>query len=1145
MKKILLFCLLSIIAIQGSFAQVAGDTIVVSTFNYTQTYGSGNRDTMINFPNLPGVNYEKIYMTYNMRCKGGVVGNQVPPSGTAGCGEWDYSCNTYITDSTKVDSTLAQQASHIIPGFSGTSYSYTSVPTYTYYQYNQQSVVNTSTVSETSATVGTATNVSSSPFNTHYKASKSQYLWTASELTNAGLVAGNISSIRLNINNSGASASFLRVRMKHTTSTVLNAGTPDLTGFTDVYFLNTTLTAGINQLNFYNNFNWNGTDNILVEFSFSNPGGGTDNMVASELTTSISGLITTANDYSVEFTGASQMNLGNGNFSNFTDQISISFWAYGNPANLPTNTSAVYATDAASNRQVNVHFPWTNSNIYWDCGSGGTYDRINKLATTSEFEGQWNHWTFTKNSTTGIMNIYLNGTSWFSGSGKTIPIQITNMMLGAGPNMTNPYFGKIDDYSLWNVELSQATIQAWMYKTLNISHPNYSNLVSYYKFNEGTGNTSLDASSASATATSTGLTNWRIPKGFDLFKNFTETLNRPIATFVQGVYTQTITPIVVMDSVLNNMNTVYAFSSNGSVISPIDTNYYFQAGYTYVYDGSTGSLIDSVNNASQGVISITQLNYYTFSPSRFQIMSFVTPYGNGLDLGPNGKTWTFDVTDYGPILKGWKRMTMDAGGQWQEDMDIKFIFIVGTPPKNVKDINNIWKVESTSYTNIVNDAKYEPRSILMDPTATSFKVKTAITGHGQEGEFIPRTHFINVNGGSPEFSWDVWKECADNPIYPQGGTWIYDRAGWCPGAPTDMKESEITPYVTPGSVATLDYGLTAASGTSNYWVSNQLVSYGAPNFTLDAAVVDVKNPSKKVEYARTNSICNRPIVVIKNTGSTTLTSLTIDYWVNSNATKDSYTWNGSLGFLETAEVELPATGNLWKSLNGALDNVFHVEIKSPNGGADSYSFNNKFNSEFDITNVVPSNFIVRVTTNLAGSETQYQITDENGNQVLSRNNLSASTTYRDTMQLPFGCYQFKITDAGDDGVDFWNNNDGVGLIRFTKANGASLKTFDGDFGKYFIYNFTIDYPLSYDELESSNDIKVYPNPASKQFVLEGKYIDMNSIHVYNQLGQDVHLPIKREANKYQFDSSHLQMGMYYVLFSDENGRSFSKKVVIE
>jgi hypothetical protein len=565
----------------------------------------------------------------------------------------------------------------------------------------------------------------------------------------------------------------------------------------------------------------------------------------------------------------------------------------------------------------------------------------------------------------------------------------------------------------------------------------------------------------------------------------------------------------------------------------------------YVYDGDNNTLLDSVVIASTGSITITQLNCFLRSPSAFQLVSFVTPYGINLDLGMSGKTWTFDVTDYAPILKGGKRMFINGGGERQEDMDIKFVFIVGTPPRDVKDINNLWRVESPSYTSIMNDDKYEPRNILLNPNATAYKIKTAITGHGQEGEFIPRTHFINVNGGAPEFSWDVWKKCGENPVYPQGGTWIYDRAGWCPGMATDVKEMDITSFGTPGSVVNIDYGLNTASGSSNYWVSNQLVNYGNPNFALDASIIDVKNPSNKVEYARTNSICSNPIVVIKNTGSTALTSLTIEYWVNNNTIKEVFTWTGNLAFLETAEVKLPFSQNLWSAVNGPTNNVFNVEIKNPNNGTDGYSHNNKFRSLFNITNVVPSNFIIWFKTNLFGAETSYEITDENGNQVLSRTGLANNTQYRDTLQLGFGCYQFKITDTDEDGIDFWANNDGIGFARFRQASGGPLLSFEGDFGTSFIYNFTVDYPLSYSELFDSKEVSVYPNPANNQFNIEGKNLDQASVFVYNQIGQQLSLKHTKQDNKLQFDCSNVVSGVYFVKVVFTDGQSVVRKINIE
>ena len=102
-----------------------------------------------------------------------------------------------------------------------------------------------------------------------------------------------------------------------------------------------------------------------------------------------------------------------------------------------------------------------------------------------------------------------------------------------------------------------------------------------------------------------------------------------------------------------------------------------------------------------------------------------------------------------------------------------------------------------------------------NPFASEFEVRSVITGHGQEGEFIPRNHFINAAGGPNESFWEVWKECAENPIIAQGGTWVYDRAGWCPGMESDLKRTDITSLVTPGDPIEIDYGLNTASGSSN------------------------------------------------------------------------------------------------------------------------------------------------------------------------------------------------------------------------------------------------------------------------------------------------------------------------------------------
>ncbi|MFM2224397.1 MAG: hypothetical protein RJA07_599 [Bacteroidota bacterium] len=1146
MKKYFYTFVLLFIFGSVALAQSPGDTIMVNTFNYSQTYGNGIRDTMIHFPNLTGITFEKIYMLYNMRCKNGLISNQTQRS--QGCGEWDYSCNTYITDSSRTDSVKATFPTHVIKGFTGNSYAYTFQPTYTYYQYTQKNVVHNAIINEFDTTIGLGNQNLAAPFQASKGMAKSQFLWTAAELSAAGIMAGNISSIKLNISNVGSAVNFLRIKIKPTSKATLSATTPDLTGFTEVYFNNTILLNGLNEFNFYNNFNWNGTDNIIIEFSFENNNLGTNNIVLADTLHNNLGIVSEGNDYALEFTGNNFAQLGNSNFANITNQLTISFWCYGNPQALPgAGTSIIYATDSLNNRQINVHLPWSNSNVYWDCGSAGTYDRINQVANPSDFKGKWNNWTFIKNTTSGSMKIYLNGGLWFSGTGKTIPIKINNFEIGNQHGLLNPYFGKVDEFSIWNTELSASTIQNWMNKNITSSHPNFNNLIAHYSFNEGVGNISADSSQALATAALNGNPIWRKEKANDIFKGFFETNLRPTVTFVQGTYNQTITNAIIIDSIINNPNTVYSYKIANHAVVPFDTTISYTAGYVYKYDGETGAVIDSILIPTTNIINIGILNYYKLSPSRFQIMSFVTPYGIGLDLGSNGKTWTFDVTDLAPILKNTKRMTIDAGGQWQEDLNIKFMFIVGTPPHDIKDISNIWKVDNSNYTGILNDNYFEPRSVLFNANASSFKIRTAITGHGQDGEFVPRTHYLNINGGAKEFEWSVWKPCASNPIYPQGGTWVYDRAGWCPGAPTNLTENEITSFVTPGAASTIDYGIDTVSGQSNYWVSSQLVSYGAPNFSLDAAIVDIKAPTQKVEYSRTNTICTDPTIIIKNTGSTALTSVVVEYWVNNNVTKDSYTWHGNLKFLETAEVVLPTSGNLWSGITGLTNNTFNVSIKNPNGGNDAYSFNNKAISKFDVPPVMPSEITIFFKTNSAASENSYKLLDAAGTVVFSRNNMTNNTNYNDDVVLTSGCYSFVIDDTGEDGFDFWANSAGTGQCRFKDIDGNTIKVFNGDFGKSLIYNFTIDYPLTYQQINKLKDetVSIFPNPAQNNFVIEWNNNFIKSIEIYNSIGMKVPMPLVYNSKSANANCSGFAKGIYIVEIKNEKGNVKYQKVVVE
>ena len=1153
MKKLFLIIVLFNLSLNSN-AQVPGDTIIVKAYKY----GSTTKDTLITFPSST-LTFEKVILKYNMRCKNALISTQAAPN--QGCGEWDYSCNTYIIDSSKVENALFTTPSHIISAFTGTTFNYVSAPVYDYYNFTQNNVVLNSIISENQYTVGVGATAAPNFLKSNEKSGRSQILYTAAELTAAGFVAGNIDGILLNVANAGGTVNFFKVGIQHSAATALNSSTVAVTGFTNVFNSNYTFIGGSNRIQFHTPFVWNGTSNVLIDLSFTNTQPSTPIIFNGITTTSVMALYAN-NNYALDLSSYGHVPLNASMLNTVNTEITVSFWVYGNSAQMPTNTSLLEGYSAnTSMRNLNLHLPWSDNNMYFDCGySNGGYDRINKVATAAEQGGQWNHWAFTKNTVTGSMKIYLNGLLWSSGTGKTKPISILTLILGKGATLGNDlnYKGKINELTIWNKELALGDIQTWMNKPIDATHPFYTNLVAYYKTNEGTG---LNITDSKNSLTSTGVNvQWTYDRGNNLTRMFSETTVRPNVVFLKGVYSITSSTLITKDSLARNPNIVQQYSitsnatattmTNDAVVLVSSTNLY-EATPKKVYNGDTGALTGTIAVTPQGVINITNLNYYNRYPFYNELLSFVTPYGKGLDLGAKGKTWYFDVTDFTPILKGSKRIVMTLGGENQEQMDVDFIFIVGTPPRNVIEFNQLWqgagRAGGAAIASITNDSRFGILNVPMNSNGQTFKMRSTITGHGSQGEFQQNggqvTHFFNINGGSNEFSWVISQECSTNPIFPQGGTWLYDRQGWCPGAYSFTKEYFITPFVTPSSTVTLDYNCSPPSnvnGDYRFIVANQLVTYGGANHALDARVVDILAPTNKVVYSRNNPICASPVILVQNTGSTILTELEISYWINNATTKQTYNWTGSLAFMDTIRIPLPVN-TLWLYGIQTTNNKFHVELKKANTVADDYSFNNFYTSDFVVPGVVPSNFSIEFRTNNIPQHSNYKIIDDNGLVVGSSNFTDPNTTYEDYYILN-GCYTLIVEDLGGDGLSWWANTaQGTGYVRLKDNNASVFKTFQPDFGSRFEYSFTTDGPLSIDKNTLGGSLNLYPNPSHNKFILEGSELDGAETHITNLLGQPILIPIIKTKDAMEFNTTNLTPGVYFITII-KNGNRATKKV---
>jgi Concanavalin A-like lectin/glucanases superfamily len=526
MKKILFILSLLIFANSFKVSAQHGDTIKVQTF----TFGSP-QDAWFVFPS-DTIRFEKILMKYTLKCNSAM---------SPACGEWDYLTYTYLYDHTGLlDSTQIIQPMFTVNGTSPDSLPYMNTPSYSFSPGWQYYAVHTDTFSMLRDTIGSGITPSNYPFGTLAPVSRSQYLWRASEMTAVGMTAGNITGLRFYLQSLGSTMRNLTIRIKATTVDTLAQETFDGTGFTTVYLKNTTfLTIGWNAISLTDAFNWDGLSNLIIEITYDNPLAGTNNVVSTSASSFTSVLNNAGADRMADFGLPQYIDVPvNNDLQTIDSAITVSYWAFGDPAKQPMNGTCFEGYDTLNNRVINAHMPWGDSNVYWDCGNSGgsSYDRINKAATTGEIEGQWNYWTFTKNVATGSMKIYLNGVLWHSGTAMTRTMsKIMKFRLGKGQwGGSESYEGNMDEFAVFNTELDQPTIAAYMHKYIDGSHPNYANLVAYYHFDEGNFTTANDfAPGSHPDAVYIGAGN-PLKNSSDLVSNFTESVNRPHIFNVYG-----------------------------------------------------------------------------------------------------------------------------------------------------------------------------------------------------------------------------------------------------------------------------------------------------------------------------------------------------------------------------------------------------------------------------------------------------------------------------------------------------------------------------------------------------------------------------------------------------------------------------------
>lgn len=572
--------------------------------------------------------------------------------------------------------------------------------------------------------------------------------------------------------------------------------------------------------------------------------------------------------------------------------------------------------------------------------------------------------------------------------------------------------------------------------------------------------------------------------------------------------------------------------------------------------GRKDSTVQKLDTISQSplVVDTTWRVFDVLEP--YELGRLITPYGTYMRDNSNGfnndwtHTFVYDVTDYASLLQDSVIIRSKYNG-WSSGFSatIKFDFIEGTPHRDVIQIRNVYTrgggYQNTAHfeTNVIPE-----KSFKIPAGAKSAQAKVLVTGHGNNqstncGEFCDKDYYYKVNG-NVEFTHRMWRtDCGSVPVRPQGGTYLYSRANWCPGDKVFEQRWELTPFLTGDSIS-LDMDIEpyvlAGDGGSSHNISSTLFFYGEDNYEFDAELYTILAPSTANEAMNFNPNCGEVIVVIKNNSRTPLTYTKINFGVEGGKMRTGE-WSGNLGFEEMDTVYLPSA--YWDG--GVNAGRFTASLDIPNHRyADDNPLNNSYTTDYTIT---PrwEQFRIMFRTNGQPQENRLIITDQNDNVVFEMKDLDANRTYSENVTLDNGCYTLRLLDAGADGLHWWvyaqtgQTTRTNGFLRVMKQVGAGIYANASDFGTEYRTNFIIgDMTVPEAPVTSSDNFEIFPNPSSGIVNILVPAFDngLAKITVTDRLGR-VLLERKNTLTDKEYwerlDISDLSEGLYIVRI--ENG----------
>jgi hypothetical protein len=550
-------------------------------------------------------------------------------------------------------------------------------------------------------------------------------------------------------------------------------------------------------------------------------------------------------------------------------------------------------------------------------------------------------------------------------------------------------------------------------------------------------------------------------------------------------------------------------------------------------------------------ISISRRGGVNGTVPDYEIGRMLTPYG-----GAFGKKWQFtwqvDVTDFSLLLRDSVEINYNHTGYEPNNdrgwaITIDFEIVKGQPVNEPLSIEKIYD-DSYSYGDSTRpiEEKLHPVSFNANSKAAFARLRMVQTGHGSDnpdhcGEFCNKYRELWFDGKMVDKK-SIWKKCGDNPLYPQAGTWLSERANWCPG---NLMQPDLYDLPVNGGQHVIDVNMQnyiATKPSANEVISAYLIQYKKAAGANDIAIEDIITPSVKSIYKRQNPSSFNPEMIIKNAGNNDIHSISFRYGTVGFSRK-TYNWKGALPVGKVTSILLPAVID-----DNPGENNFQVELLKPNGHNDSYAQDNSLVVPFIATPVHDSILVFYLKTNNQPEQNGYVLQNSNGTVIRERKvgSLQARTEYRDTLHLAPGAYQLYFVDTAGNGLEVWfNSRGGQGLTRLMNNRGQMLKNFESDFGSFWIYNFKV--ASKPDAISDQYAINLYPTRTNDKTTLD--YFANKPGKVTVQLITDPGAAIVEEhiyndlkEGTFIYDLGHYPKGRFYLKVFADGKEQFTKRI---